>query len=101
MLQIAKALSYLESVYIIHTEVAARNVLIKDDTAKLCDFGERFTCAISKNNPDEGNAIKEGKSHRRRRQESQRWDVRGKCLESELTETGTRGDGRTIVQLPF
>ncbi|PRP76451.1 putative LRR receptor-like serine/threonine-protein kinase [Planoprotostelium fungivorum] len=62
MLQIAKALSYLESVYIIHTEVAARNVLIKDDTAKLCDF-------------DEGNAIKEGKSHRRRRQESQRWDA--------------------------
>ncbi|PRP77283.1 hypothetical protein PROFUN_14352 [Planoprotostelium fungivorum] len=40
MLQIARALSYLESAEIIHTDVAARNVLIKGNTAKLSGFGE-------------------------------------------------------------
>ncbi|PRP79560.1 megakaryocyte-associated tyrosine-protein kinase [Planoprotostelium fungivorum] len=38
MLQIASALSYLESMDIVHTAVTAKNVLIRGEEAKLCDF---------------------------------------------------------------
>ncbi|PRP77288.1 megakaryocyte-associated tyrosine-protein kinase [Planoprotostelium fungivorum] len=50
MLHIAKALSYLESADIIHTEVSARNVLMKGDTAKLSGFGHAM---MSGQKPDE------------------------------------------------
>ncbi|PRP86127.1 tyrosine-protein kinase FRK-like [Planoprotostelium fungivorum] len=59
VLQIGKALSYLESMNVIHTQVSARNVLIKGSTAKLCSFGN----AIAKDRRDEING------------EISRWDV--------------------------
>ncbi|PRP87755.1 ephrin type-A receptor 4-like [Planoprotostelium fungivorum] len=61
MLQIGKALSYLESADIVHTDVTARNVLIKGDTAKLAGFG---------------NAIRGGKKRLERSEENdQRWSA--------------------------
>ncbi|PRP85392.1 tyrosine-protein kinase FRK-like [Planoprotostelium fungivorum] len=61
VLQIAKALSYLESAEIIHTRICARNVLMKVDTAKLCGFGRAMTNGKKSKNAAEG--------------QSRRWDA--------------------------
>lgn len=38
-LQIARALAYLENKLIVHRDVKPANILLVEDTAKLCDFG--------------------------------------------------------------